>query len=332
VRYRSVVRTLVTGGAGFIGHHLVHALVERGDDVVVLDDLRTGRAARFDAWRDRLDLQVGDVRDDDAVARAMAGCEVVVHLAALPSAARSLDDPSTTVAINRDGTATVMAAAARLGVRRVVLAGSSSVYGDAPGFPRRETQTPAPRSPYAVSKLAAEGIVHEVGVQHGIATVVLRYFYVYGPGQDPGSRYAAVVPRFIVAALQGDEVEVHGDGHQSRDFTYVGDVVAANLLAISSRATGLTCNVAGGRERSLLDLVAAIEATTGQRLAVRHGAPRAGDVRRSMADLQLAERTLGFRPAVPFEDGLHRTVEWYGARVGSESERSITAVTTPVTG
>ena len=174
-------------------------------------------------------------------------------------------DPSTTVAINRDGTATVMAAAARLGVRRVVLAGSSSVYGDAPGFPRRETQTPAPRSPYAVSKLAAEGIVHEVGARHGIETVVLRYFNVYGPGQDPGSRYAAVVPRFIVAALQGDEVEVHGDGRQSRDFTYVGDVVAANLLGhLEPTRPGLTCNIAGGRERSLLDLVAAIEAATGR--------------------------------------------------------------------
>jgi UDP-glucose 4-epimerase len=207
-----------------------------------------------------------------------------------------------------------MLAAGRAGVRRVVAAGSSSIYGASPMLPRRETQVPDPRSPYAVSKLAAEGYVHALGSQLGIETVVLRYFNVFGPDQDPASEYAAVVPRFVTAALRSETVSIYGDGGQTRDFTFIDNVVDANLRALDAGVTsGLTCNIGCGGRYSLLELLSAIEAAVGHEIPVTHLAARLGDVRDSQADTALAEERLGFAAAVPFDEGIRRTVEWYAA-------------------
>lgn len=308
-------RILVTGGAGFIGHHLVGRLLERGDEVVVLDNFSTGLRERLDPFLDRIELVEGDLRDPDAVARAVRGCEVVLHQGAIPSVARSVLDPITSNAVNVEGTIRLMLGAAEAGVRRVVAAGSSSVYGASPELPRRETQRPDPRSPYAASKLATEHYVHALGELNGIDTVVLRYFNVFGAGQDPASQYAAVVPRFITAALRGERPVVYGDGLQSRDFTHVANVVSANLLAAEAAGvTRLTANVGCGGRYTLLDLLAAVGAAFGTTLDPTFEAPRAGDVRDSEADIAVAATALGYRVIVPFEEGIRQTVEWYAAR------------------
>jgi nucleoside-diphosphate-sugar epimerase len=313
------MRALVTGGAGFIGHHLVLALLARGDDVVVLDDLHTGRIERLAPVLDRIAFHHGDVRDAADVERAMRACAVVFHLAALPSIARSLDDPVASISVNVDGTVRVMEAAARLGVERVVFAGSSSIYGASPLLPRREDQPPEPRSPYAAAKLAAEHIVHGVGSVGGVTTVVLRYFNVYGPGQDPRSRYAAIVPVVIDSALRGGIVEIHGDGQQSRDFTYVDDVVAATLAAATPGVpAGSTCNIGGGASHSVLDLVALVESALGVRIDTVQRDPRPGDVRHSRADVSLAAELLGYRPATGFQAGIRRTIAWYRDALGDD--------------
>ncbi len=311
------MRALVTGGAGFIGHHLVRALVARGDDVVVLDDLRTGHVERLAPIRDRIVFLEGDIREPGDVAPAMADRDVVFHLAALPSIARSLDDPVTSVSVNVDGTTRVMEAAGRQGIARVVFAGSSSVYGSSPQLPRVETQTPEPRSPYAAAKLAAEHIVHGIGSVTGVTTVVLRYFNVYGPGQDPRSRYSAIVPRLIDAALHGGSVELHGDGRQSRDFTFVDDIVGATLAAAEPGVqSGVTCNVGCGESHTVLELIAAVEDALGGRIATIPCDPRPGDVRHSRADVTLARAVLGYRPSVRFEDGIRRTIDAYRDAAG----------------
>ncbi len=313
------MRVLVTGGAGFIGHHLVGALLARGDDVVVLDDYSTGMAGRLLPFGDRITLVEGDLRDPDAVARATAGVEVVLHEAAIPSVARSVADPLRSNSVNVDGTIQLMLACAAAGVRRVVAAGSSSVYGASPELPRRETQRPDPRSPYAVSKLATEHYVHAMGELHGIQTVVLRYFNVYGPGQDPLSQYAAVVPKFITAALAGEPPVVHGDGRQSRDFTYVDNVVAANILAATVPGiTGITANVGCGGRFNLLDLLARIEAAIGTMLPPVFEPTRAGDVRDSEADITVAREQLGYEVLVTFDEGVRRTVDWYRQATGPQ--------------
>jgi len=306
------VRALVTGGAGFIGHHLVRALLDRGWSVTVIDDLSTGDAARLTACLDDVDFIRGDIRDPAAVDGAVADVDTIFHEAALPSVARSVRDPRLTNDINTNGTIEIMLGAARAGVRRVVYAASSSIYGITPELPRRETQRPDPRSPYAASKLAAEYYVHSLGSLHGVETVALRYFNVFGPGQDPASEYAAVVPRFIVAGLRGQPMTIDGDGHQSRDFTYIDNVVAANLAAASRPAiSGLTCNVGSGGRLSLLDLVAEIERNLGTTLPRTFGPARPGDVPHSQADISLAGERLGYRPTVEFSEGIRRTVEWF---------------------
>jgi len=306
------VRILVTGGAGFIGHHLVRGLLARGDEVAVIDDLSTGFASRLDADRDRIAFTEGSVLDPAALDRAVAGCEVILHEAAIPSVARSIANPRATNDANSTGTIEVMLAAARHGVRRVVLAGSSSVYGVPETLPCRETMKPDPLSPYGTSKLAAEGYVHTIGKLHGIETVVLRYFNVFGPGQDPSSEYAAVVPRFTMAVLEGRQPLLNGSGDISRDFTYVDNVVAANLLAASSTArSGLTCNVACGSQHSLLDLLAAIAREAGRAADPIFGPARPGDIKDSLADISLAREALGYEVKVPFEEGIAKTVAWY---------------------
>jgi UDP-glucose 4-epimerase len=304
------MRALVTGGAGFIGHHLARRLLDDGHEVAVIDDLSTGRRDRVDALSDRIDLVIGDICDAAALDRAVEGVEVIYHQAAIPSVARSLEDPRRSNEVNTSGTIEVMLAAKRAGVRRVVYAGSSSVYGDAPTLPRRESQMPAPRSPYATSKLAGEHYLHSLGSILGIETVALRYFNIFGPGQDPLSQYAAVVPRFITAALNGIRPDVYGDGRQSRDFTHVDNAVAANLLAANTEgASGGTFNIGCGGRYDLLELIASIEAAAGVTLEPRFGPPRAGDVPHSQADISLAQSKLGYEVVVPFGEGIRRTVE-----------------------
>jgi UDP-glucose 4-epimerase len=306
------MKVLVTGGAGFIGHHLVTALLDRGDEVAVLDDYSTGLETRLPTSHSRLRLVDGDIRDRAAVDEAVAGAEVVFHQAALPSVARSVRDPRLTNDVNTNGTIEVMLGAARAGARRVVMAGSSSVYGSAPVLPRREDQSPKPESPYAVSKLACEHYVHALGALHDLETVVLRYFNVFGPGQDPESEYAAVVPRFVTAGLRGESPTIYGTGEQSRDFTYIDNVISANLLAAEAAgASGLTCNIGCGGRYSLLALVDAISAALHRPLDPRFAAPRPGDVPHSQADIGLAAERLGYRVLVAFEEGVRRSVEWY---------------------
>ena len=306
------MRVLVTGGAGFIGHHLVRGLLERGDEVRVIDDLSTGFAWRLDAVRDRIRFVEGSILDRVALDRATEGCDVILHEAAIPSVARSLVTPRETNEVNANGTIELMLAAARHGVRRVVLAGSSSVYGIPETLPCRETQRPDPQSPYGASKLAAAHFVHTLGRLHGIDTIVLRYFNVFGPGQDPASEYAAVVPRFVTAVLEGRRPTIFGSGEISRDFTYVDNVVAANLLATVAPIDGqITCNVACGSRHSLLDLLRAVGDAAGRRVVPDMGPARPGDIRDSQADIFIARRILGYEVVVPFEAGIARTVDWY---------------------
>jgi UDP-N-acetylglucosamine/UDP-N-acetyl-alpha-D-glucosaminouronate 4-epimerase len=306
------MRGLVTGGAGFIGHHLVRRLVERGDQVTVLDDFSTGFLGRLEPYRDQISIVEGSLLDERVLDRAVASSEVIFHEAAIPSVARSVVAPKATHAANATGTIEVMLAAARHSVRRVVLAGSSSVYGPTAELPCRETQRPAPSSPYGASKLAAEHYVHTLGQLHGVETVVLRYFNVFGPGQDPASEYSAVIPRFATAVLEDRPPMINGIGDISRDFTYVDNVIEANLLAArSSSPSGLTCNIACGTRYTLLELLRAIGDAAGRPVAPRYGPPRAGDIVHSQADITLAREALGYEPLVSFHEGIARTLAWY---------------------
>jgi UDP-glucose 4-epimerase len=303
---------LVTGGCGFIGSHLVAALVARGDRVRVLDDFSSGRRASLADVAPDVEIHEGDVRDADVVRRAVAGVEYVLHQAALVSVPRSFEAPLLTHAINATGTLNVLVAAREAGVRRLLYAGSASAYGDDPALPKREDMAPQPLSPYAAAKLAGEQYCAVFAHGYGLETVVLRYFNVYGPRQDPRSPYAGVISRFIAALLRGEPPTIYGDGTQSRDFVYVDDVVAANLLALEApAATGAPINVASGQRHSLLDLVATLNMVVGTAIAARHAPRRAGDVWHSQASIARAEQALGYRPRVSLRDGLARTVAWY---------------------
>ncbi len=305
------MRVLVTGGAGFIGHHLVRALAARGDDVAVFDDFSTGRHDRLDgAGASR--IVEGDLRSGPELGAALSDRDTVFHHAAIASVARSMVDPLATNAVNVDGTVRLMVEAAAAGVRRVVFASSSAVYGDGPELPKRESLRADPRSPYATSKLAGEHYVHNLGAAHGIDTVALRYFNVYGPGQDPEAEYAAVVPRFITAGIGSDRPVIYGDGRQSRDFIYIDDVVAANILAAETPGiAGLTVNVGSGKRTTLLDLLDAVGAALGRALDPRFEVPRPGDVRDSQADVSVAAERLGYRASTDLAEGIRRTATWY---------------------
>lgn len=308
------MRVLITGGAGFIGSNLVDRLLRDGHEVRVLDDLSTGHEANLDP---AAELFVGDVADESLVARATEGCEVVFHQAAHRAVLRSVEHPLETDTANVHGTLTVLDCARRAGVRRVVYASSSSVYGGATRLPTPETEPTLPRSPYAVSKLAGEHYCRVYWELFGLETVSLRYFNVYGPRQRPDSAYAAVIPLFIDALASRRRPVVHGDGHQSRDFTFVDDVVAANLRAAEApavRCAGNVYNVAGGARHSLLDLLDVLGRIMGVRPEPVFTDPRPGDVRHTHADLTAAERDLGHRPSVGFEEGLARTVAWFAGR------------------
>ncbi|HTY17242.1 MAG TPA: SDR family oxidoreductase [Myxococcota bacterium] len=301
---------LVTGGAGFIGSHLVDALLDQGFRVRVIDDFSSGREENLADARGRFELLRGDFTDPEVAARAVEGVELVFHQGAVPSVPRSVAEPVRTNRVNVDGTLAVLEAARRAGVRRLVYAASSSAYGDTEVLPKVETLPADPRSPYALQKHVGEvycRLYHEL---YGLETVALRYFNVFGPRQDPRSTYAAVVPRFASACLRGEPPRIHGDGEQSRDFTYVADTVRANLLAADAPgAVGRVINVAGGRRIAMNRLLAEIQEIVGSELEPIHEPARPGDVRHSLADLSRARDLLGFEPAVPLAEGLRRTIE-----------------------
>lgn len=304
------MHALVTGGAGFIGSHLVDALVARGDRVRVLDDLATGRRENLNPDAEFVE---GSVADEDAVTRAVAGVEVVFHLGALGAVARSVADPRASNRANVDGTLNVLTLGRDAGVRRLVFASSSSVYGGATEVPTPESAPLRPRSPYANTKLAGEWYVRLFAELYPIETVALRYFNVFGPRQRPDSTYAAVIPLFAAALMDGERPTVHGDGTQSRDFTYVSDVVAANLAAAAApaaRASGHAFNVAPGEGATLLDLLDALGRTLGVVPDPVFVAPRPGDVKLSCADAAAALDVLGWSPTVAVADGLERYVDW----------------------
>jgi UDP-glucose 4-epimerase len=311
-----VTRVLVTGGAGFIGSNLVAALLERGDDVRVLDNFSTGSRANLAALGREVEVVEGDLRSYERVHTAVRGREVVFHQGALGSVPRSVQDPLTSTAVNVEGTLNVLLAARDEGIRRVVAASSSSVYGDGGTFPRVETQAPNPISPYAVAKLAAERFCVTFTRVYDIETVALRYFNVFGPRQDPTSQYAAVVPRFIRAIADGQPATIHGDGEQSRDFTYVENVVQANLLAAESAGgVGRVLNIATGEAQTVDGLADTSGRLVGRPVAKSYGPAQPGDVRQSWADVSAAREAIGYEPAVGFEEGLRRTIE---AMIGRE--------------
>lgn len=302
--------SIVTGGAGFIGSHLVRRLVEDGHDVCVIDDLSTGKVERLDDVMDRVTFIRADLASTELV-DLLAGAERVFHLAAIPSVPRSVRDPLPTNASIVSGTLRLLIAARDAGVRQFVHSSSSSVYGDTDVSPKHERLPTQPMSPYAVAKLAAEAYVRVFSKVYGLSTVALRYFNVFGPYQDPTSEYAAVVPRFITAAQRDRSIVVYGDGRQTRDFTYVDNVVDANIAAASSTVSGTVYNVAAGDPHSVLDLVENLSRVMGRALSVRHEPPRPGDIRDSHADISAARIDLGWTPKVGFEDGLRRTADWF---------------------
>ena len=302
------MRALVTGGAGFIGSHVARRLLDQGHEVRILDDLSTGRQANLEVIPEA-ELVSGSVAQEDDVHAAMEAVDVVFHLAALPSVARSWTDPVRTLMVNGIGTANVLAAARAEGTEAVILSSSSSVYGDQPVEVKSEDLEPNPMSPYAASKLIGERLALAEAAGGVMRVVALRYFNVFGPRQDPDSPYSAVIPLFVKAALNHQPALIHGDGLQSRDFTYVDNVVQANLRAWQSRASGVAINVACGRSVDLLGLVRMIGERMGRPLEAVHGEPRKGDVKHSLASIDRARLLIGYEPEVMFEEGLDRTIE-----------------------
>ena len=316
---------LVTGGAGFIGSHLVHRLVELGHAVRVVDNLSTGDLANIAPVADRIDFLHGDLCDADVSAKAVDGVEVVFHLAALPSVPRSLMDPWGSHDANVNATVRLLQAAKEARVRRCVFSSSSSVYGDTPTLPKIETMEPLPRSPYAASKLSSEQYVLAYARGGLVEGVALRYFNVFGPRQSPFSAYAAVIPLFLQAAAKGTAVTVFGDGEQTRDFTYVDNVVQANLkaaVAPAAQASGWPMNCGAGHRSSLNEMLQVAREVTGVNIPAEYREPRAGDVRDSLASLDRATRLIGYKPEVGLREGLERTWSWMKERLATETALS----------
>ena len=317
------MRYVVTGGAGFIGSHLVEHLVGEGEDVVVLDDFSTGKRENIAPWLDSVELVEGSITDPEVCARALHGADYVLHQAALPSVPRSIRDPIGSHAANATGTLNILIAARDAGVKRVVYAASSSAYGNTPELPKREEMVARPLSPYAVAKLAGEQYCRAFHASFGVPTVALRYFNVFGPRQDPTSQYAAVVPKFIALALAGESPTIFGDGEQTRDFTFVANVVRANLLACkaSSSAFGEVCNIGCGDRITVNALWERIRSLVGATVDARHEPSRTGDVRDSLASLDRARALIGYEPVVSLDEGLRVVVDsMRGGRRGEEAE------------
>jgi UDP-glucose 4-epimerase len=310
---------LVTGGAGFIGSHLVEALLDRGHRVRVLDDLSSGHETNLGPFGRQVAFQRGDCADESAARKACRGMQAVYHLAAMPSVTRSVKDPLASHRANPTAALTMLVAARDAGVKRFVYAGSSAVYGESRALPKRESMPTAPLSPYGLGKLAGEQYVRLFATLYGMETVTLRYFNVFGPRQDASSPYSGVISLFVTALLAGRRPVIYGDGKQTRDFTYIANVVDANLRALRAKALrGQALNVATGKRISLLDLHRELSRRLGVDLPPEHRPARAGDIRHSQADVRAAGRLLGYRPVVPFAEGIRRTVDWYRQEAGRD--------------
>jgi nucleoside-diphosphate-sugar epimerase len=302
---------LVTGGAGFIGSNIVEELVRRGERTRILDNFSTGKRENLDPFLEDVELIEGDLCHLDTVRHAVEGVDYILHQGAVPSVPKSIDNPLDTDESNVRGTLNLLVAARDAGVKRVVCASSSAVYGDTPTLPKAEDMKPVPLSPYAVSKLAGEHYCQVFYQVYGLETVALRYFNVFGPRQDPTSQYAAVIPRFVTAMLGGEQPIIYGDGEQSRDFSYVTNVVQANLLAATvPDVGGQVFNIACGQRYNLLELVAAINQILGTDITPVHTAPRVGDIKHSLADIARAGEMLGYQVEVEFKEGLRRLIVW----------------------
>jgi len=318
-----MAKYLVTGAAGFIGSSLVHALLDRGEQVRGIDNFETGRRENLTDVLSQIDFREADILDLDAVHKACADVDYVLHHAAIPSVPKSVLDPISSNRANVDGTVNILVAARDAKVKRVIYAASSSVYGDTPTLPKHEGMTPNPISPYAVAKLASECYMRSFYRCYGLETVCLRYFNIFGPRQDPSSTYSGVLAKFSMQMLRGEEPTIFGDGETSRDFTYIDNAVSANLLACSAPAAdcaGRVFNCATGRRITLTETFKVLKELTGYKGAVKYGPERGGDIKHSLADIGLAQRHLGYKVLVNFEDGLRRTVEWYkrqGQAVGA---------------
>ena len=305
---------LITGVGGFIGSSLAHALVARGEQVRGVDNFSTGNRENLTGILDRIDFREADILDLDAMHRACAGVDFVLHQAAIPSVPKSVLDPLGSNRANVDGTVNVLVAGRDAKVKRVVYAASSSAYGDTPTLPKHEGMKPDPISPYAVAKLAGEHYMISFYRCYQFETVCLRYFNIFGPRQDPSSPYSGVLAKFITLMMRGEQPAIYGDGEQSRDFTYIDNAVEANLLACqapSANAAGQVFNVATGRRVTLNQTFKLLQGLTGYAGSPKYAAERSGDIKHSLADISKAEAGLGYKPVVHFEEGLRRTVEWY---------------------
>jgi UDP-glucose 4-epimerase len=323
--------TLVTGGAGFIGSHLVESLLKRGTAVRVLDNFSTGSRDNLVSMAPHIELLEGDLRDFETCRVACQGIETVYHLAALGSVPRSVEDPLTTNSVNVQGTLNLLTTARAQGVRRLVFSSSSSVYGDTPVLPKHEAMRPAPRSPYAVSKLAGEEYCRAFYHTYGFETVVLRYFNVFGPRQNPHSQYAAVIPRFAAALLKGEAPILYGDGLQSRDFTYVANVVQANLRAAEAEGvSGEVFNIACGEQVTVIQVLQEVATLLGRDCAPQYLPARLGDVKHSRADIASACTRLGYQPEVLFAEALVRTIHFYQDNVNPVSVDGATIALMPI--
>ena len=313
-----MAKYLVTGGAGFIGCNLARFLLDKGHDVVVLDNFLTGKRENVSDILDRIDLVEGDIRDRDTVDRAISGCAAIFHEAALGSVPRSIDDPATSHDVNVNGTVTVLDAARAAGVKRVIFAASSSAYGDRAESPKHEGMVPMPISPYAANKIACEAYMQAYSAVFGMETLCLRYFNVFGPHQDPFGAYAAVIPAFVSQLLRGQRPVVFGDGEQSRDFCHIQNVCQANWLASQAPAEvcrGQTLNIACNYSTTLNQILDQLGDLLGCDAGAEYQDARAGDVKHSLADVSLAAETIGYEPTVFFEEGLAGTIEWYKANL-----------------
>ncbi len=318
---------LVTGGAGFIGSNIAEELLRRGKRVRVLDNLSTGKPEHMETFRDKIEFLEGDLRNFDDCRRAVKDCDYVIHQAAIRAVSKSVDHPQETHDCNATGTLNILLAAKEAKVKRLVYASSSSVYGDCKKFPQKETFKPEPVSPYACQKLMGELYSIMFTKTYGLETVSLRYFNVFGPRQDPESLYSAVIPRFMEQAYKKEPLELHWDGKQQRDFTHIANVVQANILAATSKTgVGEAYNIANGKTYSLLDLIRVIEKLCGRELERIHHPKRAGDVRKTYADISKARKLLGYKPVMNFEDGLKDTWDYFVSTYFKRHARPLTAV------